>query len=177
MRFRNHTLNTIIWTPVFVLCLFTQTYAGSAADESRTEIPSGHAARGYAFFSPGALVYSGSIATMHFGAGAEALVYKGLGLGAEIGYLTPWRDISAGIGILSADGSYHFNRNRKASPFITGGYSLAFREGHANLINIGGGLNYWFNEKMGMRLEFRDHFNPHHSNYHYLSFRIGYAFR
>ena len=99
----------------------------------------------------------------------------------EIGYLAPARSISEGVGILSANGSYHFlngEPSQKLVPFVTGGYSLAFREGSANLFNFGGGVNYWFRERMGLRLEFRDHVIPdgNHSD-HFLGFRIGLTFR
>ncbi len=164
-----------------VIVTFALTHWALAQTNTSTpqgEGPQRHVAQGYAFFAPGALVTSyGSAATIHFGGGAEALVYKGLGVGGEIGYLTPTRDWSAGIGILSFDGSYHFAQNRKISPFISGGYSLGFRQGHANLVNFGGGLTYWFREHHGIRLEFRDHLQPQYSDIHYLSARIAYAFR
>jgi hypothetical protein len=137
-----------------------------------------HGGQGYVFLAPGAFVGGGSsVGTAHLGAGGEALIYRGIGAGAEIGYLTPWRDFSAGIGVLSLNGSYHFNRARKLSPFLTGGYSLAFRNGHANLFNVGGGMNYWFSDKVGLRLEFRDHINTGYTLAHYLSSRIGISFR
>ncbi len=148
-------------------------YAGLPADGEE------HVGQGYVFFAPGAVVQGGySTGTAHFGGGGEGLIYRGLGIGAELGYLTPWRDFSSGIGIFSVNGSYHFNRTEKLSPFITGGYSLAFRNGHINLANFGGGVNYWFREKMGLRLEFRDHIHTgSFPTAHYLSARIGLSFR
>jgi len=139
-----------------------------------------HKGQGYVFFAPGAVSPGGS-ASAHFGGGGEALVYKGLGVGGEIGYLTPWQSFSSGLGVLSADGSYHFlprKRDAKVVPFVTGGYTLFFRSGSGNLFNFGGGINYWFRQRVGLRLEFRDHVWP--SSYqteHYWGFRIGLAFR
>jgi len=155
-------------------------YAGpDPAEEPETE----HRAQGYAFFAPsGVFTKYGHTGTVHFGGGGEALVYKGIGIGAELGYLAPWKYMGSGIGMLSVDGSYHFTRNRKVSPFITGGYSLAFRDGHINLVNFGGGMNWWVTDRFGLRLEFRDHLYRQTrmyptQNVHYLGGRIGVAFR
>lgn len=135
--------------------------------------------QGYVFFAPGTIVGNGySTAAVHFGGGGEGFLYKGIGLGAEGGYLTPWRNFGSGIGVASVNGSYHFNRDRKLSPFISGGYSLAFRSDTANLFNLGGGVNYWFRDKVGLRLELRDHiYSDRSSNTHYLAGRIGFSFR
>ena len=138
-----------------------------------------HRGQGYVFFAPGAIVGDGySAATAHFGGGGEGFIYKGLGLGAEAGYLTPWQDFESGVGMASFNGSYHFNRDRKLSPFVSGGYSLAFRNDTANLFNFGGGVNYWFRDRVGLRLEFRDHIDSRFSgSAHYLGGRIGLSFR
>src|SRR5262245_10778854 len=65
---------------------------------------------------------SGSVTALHVGAGGEGLVYKGLGLGAEVVYAAPVEQLSAGLGILSTNVSYHFiahGSNRKLDPFVT----------------------------------------------------------
>ena len=141
-----------------------------------------HKGHGYAFFAPGVATGGGATtSTMHFGGGGEGLVYKGLGVGGEIGYGTPWQSFSSGLGVFSANGSYHFlprQRDAKVVPFVTGGYTLFFRSGAANLFNFGGGINYWFREGVGLRLEFRDHVWPSSDQTgHYWGFRIGLAFR
>ncbi len=157
------------------LCLLWSAWVHAGPPSKEGEEQAG---QGYVFFAPGAVVAGGnSVGTAHFGGGAEALVYQGLGIGAELGYHTPWEDFSSGIGILSINGSYNFNRTEKLSPFVTGGYSLAFRNGHANLVNFGGGVNYWFREKLGLRLEFRDHLKTGTPTVHYISARIGLAIR
>ena len=132
--------------------------------------------QGYLFFAPGALTGSGNTqGTFHIGGGGEGFLYRGLAGGAEIGYLASWK--GEGIGVLSLDSSLHFNRRAKLSPFVTGGYSLLFRSGHANGVNFGGGVNWWIGERMGIRLEFRDHFQTQFTDIHYPGFRIGFAFR
>ena len=137
------------------------------------------AGQGYVFFAPGAAVAErSSLGLAQFGGGGEALIYKGAGIGAELSYVTPWSNYSAGIGLLSLDGSYHFARSRKISPFVTGGYSLAFRQGHINLVNFGGGVNCWISNRIGIRLELRDHVNRNAwTTIQYLSARIGLSFR
>jgi hypothetical protein len=134
---------------------------------------------GYAFFAPGAAIGQGaSTSLMHFGAGAEGNLYKGLGLAAEIGYLTPFRDMGLGVGVFSVDGFYRFSKSgSRAEPFVVGGYSLLFRNGVGNGINLGGGIDYWFMKKLGVRVEFRDYFNPNYLNDHIIQGRIGVTFR
>ncbi len=141
---------------------------------------SGH---GYVFFSPGLAYSSGhSAGLFHVGGGGDALLYKGLGVGAELGYFSSWRDSSNGLGLLSVNGSYYARAERiaKVTPFVTGGYSLAFdRHGHGNAVNFGGGLQYWFHDRAAVRLEVRDHIPICEgcSTVHILGFRAGLAFR
>lgn len=131
---------------------------------------------GYAFGGVGGASGSGSTPFFQVGAGGDGLVYKGLGLGAEVGYVAPFRRPGDGFGILSPDISYHFNRKSKLVPFVTGGPSLAFRNGAAGGGNFGGGVNYWMNDHLGLRLEFRDHIFSSDSP-HLYQFRVGLSFR
>lgn len=136
-------------------------------------------AHGYAFAAPGA--YSDyPVTTLHFGAGGEGLLYKGFGVGGEIGYVAPARSLGDGFGILSVDGQYHFlkaSKSGKIVPFVTGGYSLFFRSDSLNAVNFGAGVNYWFKERTGLRFEFRDHVPPQTPDFHVLGFRVGITFR
>src|SRR5215510_16403331 len=130
--------------------------------------------QGYVFFAPGMETPGGS-GIAHFGVGGEVL-FKGIGLGPEIGYLTPIRSFGNGIGVFSPNVSYHFI-NGKVSPFLTGGYSLFFRSGHANGFNFGGGVNYWVSNRAALRFEFRDNVIPKYRDHHFLGFRAGLSFR
>ena len=131
---------------------------------------------GYGFGAVGGTSGS-SAATLHVGGGGEGLVYKGLGLGAEIGYLSPFQDLGDGIGILSTNVAYHFVKpNRKLVPFVSGGFSLAFRSGASGGGNFGGGVQYWMRPHVGLRLEFRDHVFSSDSP-HVYGFRVGLSFR
>jgi opacity protein-like surface antigen len=136
--------------------------------------------QGYVFFAPGTTSPGTPTGTVHFGVGGEALVYKGLGLGGEVGYLAPWSSVGDGMGTFSPDLSYHFRSRsgeQKLVPFVTGGYTLFFRSGTANGFNFGGGVNYWFREHLGLRLEFRDNVWTTYATGHFLGFRVGLAFR
>ena len=120
--------------------LFSVLASASAFAQTSEE----HKGRGYVFFAPG-VTSLGGMGTMHIGGGGEGLVHKGLGVGAELGYMAPWRGFGEGIGAFSPNASYHFlsrNAEAKAEPFVTGGYTLFFRSGTANGLNFGAGVNW-----------------------------------
>jgi hypothetical protein len=133
---------------------------------------------GYAVGGVGGTSGNGSsTATFQVAGGGEGLVYKGLGLGAEVGYLAPFRRAGDGFGIFSPNISYHFsNGSSKLVPFVTGGYSLAFRNATSSGGNFGGGVQYWVKEHVGLRFEFRDHIFSSDSP-HFYQFRVGLSFR
>jgi hypothetical protein len=132
---------------------------------------------GYAVGGVGAASGNGSTGFFQVAGGGEGLVYKGLGLGAEIGYLAPFRGPGDGLGIVSPDFSYHFSRGSKLVPFVTGGYSLAFRSGATSSGgNFGGGVQYWMKDHVALRVEFRDHVFSSDSP-HLFQFRVGISFR
>lgn len=136
-------------------------------------------AMGYVFVGPGALLPGNSTTFLNFGGGGEGLIKGGFSVGAEIGGYTPARDFGDGFGILSAGAGYHFlkaSKSGKVVPFVNGGYSLFFRSGVDNGIHFGGGVNYWFKERIGLRFEIRDHV-PVPSNAHIVGFRVGLSFR
>lgn len=131
---------------------------------------------GYGFFAAGS---SSGSAIMQFGAGYEMEIYKGLGLGGEIGYLTPFSDFGDGFGVFSPNGVLQFQTaNERLTPYVTGGYSLGFRSGHIDGFNFGGGTHYWLGDKTSLRFEFRDQvFDVGPTLRHFYGFRIGLAFR
>lgn len=135
-------------------------------------------AQGYVFFGPGAT--SGSSTTwLNFGGGGEGFVKGGFAVGGEIGGFTPASNFDEGFGILSANAGYHFlkaSRSGKVVPFASGGYSLFFRNAAASGVNFGGGVDYWFKERIGLRFEVRDHVIVQYDT-HYAGFRVGLTFR
>ena len=130
---------------------------------------------GYIFAGVGGASNNGSEVLINAGGGGEGLVYKGLGLGGEIGYVSAID--SEGAGLASGNISYHFNRSQKLSPFITGGPSVGFRGGaSAGGGNIGGGVHYWAGDRVGVRFEFRNFIFSSDSPHTYV-FRVGISFR
>jgi hypothetical protein len=135
---------------------------------------------GYVFLAPGGVTCChNTTMTLQFGAGGEAVLWKGVGLGAEVGALGARQGFSDSVmGVFSPNGYYHFKhaKDTKVDPFVTAGYTLLFRSGHANLANFGGGLTYWFN-RLGARLEVRDQLNTTGTITHFWGVRFGLAFR
>lgn len=117
--------------------------------------------------------------TLQFGVGGEAVLDKSVGIGAEIGGIGMRQYFgNSVVGVFSPNGYYHFvRREDKFDPFVTAGYTMIFRSGHANLLNFGGGVNYWFHHRLGARFEFRDQVHVDGSSVHYWGVRAGLAFR
>lgn len=160
---------------LMLVALMTTTVSAQSGNDS--------GGQGYVFAAPGALLVAGSSeSTLHIGGGGEGFLTKGLALGGEVGYLTPFTSFSDGLGIASVNISAHFGRgdsDRKAIPYITGGYSLAFRSDTLNMINFGGGVNYWVKDNLGVQFEIRDHTNIESLfvRVHFWQARIGLVFR
>ena len=118
--------------------------------------------------------------TLQGGVGGEAVLGKGIGIGAELGALgTRQYFADSVVGVFSPNGYYHFvhAKSIKVDPYVTGGYTLIFRSGHANLFNFGAGLNYWFHSRLAWQAEFRDQVHTDGSSVHYWGVRFGLAFR
>jgi hypothetical protein len=134
--------------------------------------------QGYVFAAPGALVYDGEgVATLEAGGGFQWLVYRGLGLGFDGSWMGFPECFSCGsMWLGSVDASYHFVRSsRKLAPFILGGIGgLATGEGSVALGSFGGGINYWFENGMALRVEVRDRFDGEGA--HILGVRVGVTF-
>jgi hypothetical protein len=142
---------------------------------------------GYFFFGPIATDRSYRRGGLNTGFGGDLFLYKGLGLGAEVGYANnQWSFSKYGaVGTGSIDMSYHLlskMNHRKAEPFAVMGYSTFFgNRGAASGLNFGGGVNYWFAKHAAFRLEFRDyaHIGPDQFGgiNNFAAFRFGVTFR
>lgn len=111
------------------------------------------------------------------GGGGEFVSRSGFGGGGEVGYWAPWRRFDGGLGIANLNGSYYFGSRGKIVPFVTGGYSLLFRSATSNGFNFGGGVNWWFSDGLGLKVDFRDDVRPGSVDLHYWAFRAGLNFR
>jgi hypothetical protein len=169
-------MSRLIGTVLLIACLPLLAAAQS------TDYSKGH---GYAYFAPGTMAQTrcsgcGRLATAHIGGGGEGFFTRNLGLGADLGYLTPMRSWGDGIGTFSPNFVVRFRAKddyNKLEPFVTGGYTLFFRSGTANGFNVGGGVNYWFKDRFGLRFELRDNVWTEFGTVHYVGFRIGVTFR
>lgn len=130
---------------------------------------------GYVFVAPGfAHADQQTLGLIHLGVGGEYVFRNTYGAGAEIG-LVGRTDLGA-AGIASLNGYYHFKHDRPWAPFVTAGYTNVFELfSGTSMANIGGGINYWYKDHLGFKLEFRDHFGS--GNINYAEFRFGVSFK
>ena len=145
--------------------------------QAQTPLPQEHRGQGYGFAAPVASSYGAT--GFQAGFGGEGLVYKGLGVGGELSYLSFSR-FDNGVGVVSPNVSYHFSnvsKDGKWVPFVTGGYSLYFRNSTASGVNFGGGVTYWMKERVGLRFEVRDQVIALDGTGHFVGFRAGISFR
>ncbi|MDX2042392.1 MAG: hypothetical protein SF097_14310 [Acidobacteriota bacterium] len=161
----------------------TASSAQSSQSSGQSSAKSGSERRGYGyvFAAPGVVASEyGSSATWQFGVGGEGLLKGGFGVGGEIGGLAPAQSFSEGFGVFSAGANYHFlkaSKSGKVAPFVNGGYTMFFRNGVTNGGHFGGGANYWFKERVGLRFEVRDQVVSAFGNTHFVGFRFGLTFR
>jgi hypothetical protein len=148
---------------------------------AQTPRPAGreYVAQGYAFAGPAAFTTDDDT-LITYGVGGEGLLAGKLGVGAELAGFARRGRLDYHYGTLSPNVSYHFlgaGPSRKFDPFVTGGYSLFFARGVASGFNAGGGVNYWFKERVGLRVEVRDHMVIPSDGFNIVSVRFGISFR
>ncbi len=142
-----------------------------------------HAQRSHAYWvaTPGAVTAGSTAFRLGTSGGGELAIAKGFAAGAEIGMVGPVQHFADRVlGVVSASGYYHpvWSKTARLDPFGAAGWSLLFRDGTRNMLNYGGGLNYWFARDMALRTEFRDHtFSNGGARVHYWGVRIGVSFR
>jgi hypothetical protein len=119
----------------------------------------------------------GGDAVQHLGFSGDRFLFRGLTAGGEIGYMFPARDFLYGVGLLSVNGSYHGNHRGRLAPFATAGYTLGFRGDNAHLVNFGGGVTWWFAERLGLRAEFREYVSPRYNDWSSAQFHVALAIR
>jgi len=145
--------------------------AAQGSDYSR-----GH---GYFYVAPG--VRGGydepGVATFQVGGGAEGFFTRSLGVGVDVGGLR-WFEQDWFVAV-SPNFVLRFRAKRdenKLEPFVTAGGTV-FTGYYGNGLNFGGGVNYWFTDHVGLRLEARDSFEWEADRAHFVAFRIGLTFR
>jgi hypothetical protein len=168
-------MKTLISTALLLIALSLSALA-QTSNSSRGQ--------GYFFVAPGVTEGNSRLsagASFHIGGGGEGFVYKGLGVGAEIGAVGPLSDFSNQyFGMGSVNLSYHFLPSAtepKLEPFVNLGYTLFFRAGVTHGGHAGFGLNRWLNKNIALRFEIRDHVEFAANRGHLLDFRIGVTLR
>ena len=133
---------------------------------------------GFLFVAPGVASGNGHTeAAWNAGVGGEGVFLRHFGLGAELGALRVGGDVGNLYGLVSLNGLAHFGASGKTDPFVTMGYSSLFQiTGQNSFINFGGGVNYWFAPRLGLKLEFLDHARSGSGLTNLATFRFGIAF-
>jgi len=137
---------------------------------------------GYGIAGPAGVsgFFRSSLSAVHVAGGGEALVDGRSGVGGECGVLA-----GSGSALLavSVNGVHHVvrARTRGLSPFITGGYTFmgaGYGEGSFSAWNLGAGVDVWAKDRVGVRIDFRDHVRPDsRGTVQYWTVRAGVVFR
>jgi hypothetical protein len=130
---------------------------------------------GYLFVAPGR--ETGYSSFYHLGVGGDWVLPAGVGLGGDAGYLGG-REFASGLGVFSGSVSYHVPvRGSKFDPFgLVGATAISNFSSASAMLHWGGGVNYWFLKRLGVRLEFRDHVWSLEDR-HLVEFRFGISLR
>jgi hypothetical protein len=132
---------------------------------------------GYAIVGPAG--YSGffgsSASAVHAAGGGEGLIDGRAGIGGEFGVFNS-------LSVFSVNGVLHVSpspANRGLSPFVTGGYThMGNGEGSFDAWNVAAGMDLWAKNRLGVRVEFRDHVRPDSRGaVQYWTIRAGIVFR
>ena len=136
---------------------------------------------GYAIAGPAGFsgFFGSASSAVHAAAGIEALGWRRIGVGGEVGAL---RNSGSVLLVTSANGVVHLLASparRGVSPFVTGGYTrMSNADGSFDAWNVGAGVDLWMLDHFGVRLEFRDHVRPdRRGKVQYWTFRAGVAFK
>lgn len=121
-----------------------------------------------------------SDSTIEIAGGADGRVAGGhLGLKVEIGYLTPVDGLSRGRGVLAPAAVLYPSSASSFRPFVTAGYALLFRTTALHAVTVGAGVEYWSGQRMGLRVELRDHIHSPRGGFrsHFWAVRAGIVVR
>lgn len=126
--------------------------ASSGAQDRETSFR--YNAYGYTYFSAGTCQHG--YFNVGAGGGGEAFIWRGLTLGADLGYYNFPADRTGGYGAMTLNTGYHFvdrKRPRKFDPYVncTVLGLAVFPGGRAAAGHLGAGVNYWFKERIGLQ--------------------------
>ena len=137
---------------------------------------------GYAIAGPAGFsgFYGSSASSLHAAGGGEALIVGGrLGLGGEIG---TFANTSSALLFVSVNGALHASTqlsDRRVVPYITAGYThVGTGDFSFSAWNAAIGTDIWMKDRVGVRLEGRDHVRrDSRGTVHYWTVRGGVVFR
>ena len=113
-----------------------------------------------------------------YGIGGEGRVAPRVTLGGEIGGIN--KKNFGGV-VLSGMATFHpsvSSRGNRWDPFLGGGLTFApDGDGPGMFLNIGGGVNYWWQRNFGFRFEIRGYPKLIADTSGFAEFRFGVAFR
>ena len=92
---------------------------------------------------------------VEFGGGGEWVWPDGLGFSVDFSLLAAAGDFVPGALLISPAIIYEFPTRGKLRPFVRGGVSLV--NFYFPMADLGGGVNYWVTERVGVKGELRHH--------------------
>lgn len=132
----------------------------------------GQESYGYGFIGGAFGGHGGFDGAFRYGIGGEARLAPLVTAGGEIGGIS-----QNGTGVLgSGNVSVHIPARPRIDPFVTGGFSVGHKGATGLWVNLGGGVDYWFQHRLGVRAEFRGYPGGYHLS-SFAELRFGIAFR
>ena len=160
--------------PVLVAAL--PAWAQTKPDDSAVE----YKWNAHGYFAGGSSMGDNNAGYAGGGGGFEAFVWKRVTVGGDVSVFRDNYYTAVGtFGHIGAQVGYHFasrDKTRGADPFVIFGVGGYFPEESSAAVHGGGGLNYWFHRRIGVRFEFRVAGRPYGDNIDGV-FRAGIAFR
>ena len=165
---RLHTATAVCLIVGFATLPATPAFAQEKAGVSK---------RGFFYVAPGFSI-DGEITTIHLGGGLETVWSNGMGFAFDAGYLSV-AEFDPALLSLAPAFVYEFPVDRKLKPYVRGGMTFLVADGGAagGLWNLGGGVNYWFKNRMGVKVEVRNSFDGSAFQDGLLDFMAGLIFK
>jgi hypothetical protein len=113
---------------------------------------------------------------VHAAGGGDIVLAGPLAVSGEFG---GFANASSILWVTSVNGTIVLSGVGRLAPFLTSGYTrMGSGEGAFNAWNVGGGVNVWFGDRVGVRADVRDHIRPDsRGKVQYWTVRGGVVFR
>lgn len=149
-----------------------------ASPENAADETSPTAARPYGYANVATGRCNHGYAILGGGGGGEIFPFRRLGVGVDLGYHQFIDDI--GFGVFSFNAALHLGDRTgktRVDPFLSAspGFYTAGESGSGGAFGVGGGVNYWFHDRVGLHTDVR--FAILGTEEAIALFRVGVAFR